>query len=105
MNFGGQDLKAGEMVLFSLAAANRDTQFIDRARDVVIDRDAVPHYAFGAGPHRCLGSHLARQELNIFLGEWCRLVPDYELYDDGPISEHRGSVHGISSLPLRWTIA
>ncbi len=105
MTFGGQDLKAGEMMLFSLAAANRDTQFIRRARQVVIDRDAIPHYAFGAGPHRCLGSHLARQELNIFLGEWCRRVADYELTADGPISEHRGSVHGISSLPLRWTSA
>jgi cytochrome P450 len=103
VTFGGQDLKAGEMVLFSLAAANRDTRFIDRARQVVIERDAVPHYAFGAGPHRCLGSHLARQELNIFLEEWCRRVADYELADDEPISEHRGSVHGISSLALRWT--
>lgn len=105
VSFGGQDLKAGEMVLFSLSAANRDVRYIDRARQVVIDRDAIPHYAFGAGPHRCLGSHLARQELNIFLGEWCKRVAHYELATEEPISEHRGSVHGISSLPLRWTIA
>jgi cytochrome P450 len=101
--FGGQDLKAGDMVLFSLAAANRDPEASQHAREVMFDREAIPHYAFGAGPHRCLGSHLARQELNIFLAEWCARVPEYERATNEEIIEHRGSVHGIAHLPLRWT--
>lgn len=102
-DFGGQHLKAGDMVMFSLAAANRDPAAIARAREVILDRDpAPPHYAFGAGPHRCLGSHLARQELTIALQYWHARLPDYELAGTEPVQEHRGSVHGIAHLPLRW---
>ena len=77
--FGGQELKAGDMVMFSLAAANRDPSATDCAREVMLDRAPAAHYAFGAGPHRCLGSHLARQELTIFLREWHARHPEYEL--------------------------
>ena len=102
--FGGQELKAGDMVMFSLAAANRDPSATDCARQVMLDRAPAAHYAFGAGPHRCLGSHLARQELTIFLREWHARHPEYELATDEPILEHRGSVHGIAHLPLRWDV-
>jgi len=102
VSFGGVDFKSGDMVLFSLCAANRDPEAIDRAREVDFDRQPLPHYAFGAGPHRCLGSHLARQELTIALREWHRRIPHYELATDEPVLEHRGPVHGISHLPLRW---
>jgi cytochrome P450 len=102
VDVGGAEVKAGDMVMFALCAANRDPVAVDRAREVDFGRKAVPHYAFGAGPHRCLGSHLARQELTIALREWHRRIPDYELANDEPVLEHRGSVHGISHLPLRW---
>jgi cytochrome P450 len=105
VTFGGQELRTGDMVMFSLAAADRDPFANDRAREVMFDRVPIPHYAFGAGPHRCLGSHLARQELTIFLREWHQRYPDFELASDEPILEHRGSVHGIAHLPLRWKVA
>lgn len=99
---GGQQIRAGDMVMFSLAAANRDPSAIDRAREVVFGREAPPHYAFGAGPHRCLGSHLARQELTVALEQWHARIPDYELAQSEPVREYRGSVHGVVHLPLRW---
>lgn len=71
---------------------------------MLLGREPSPHYAFGAGPHRCLGSHLARQELSIFLREWHKRYPNFELATDEPILEHRGAVHGISHLPLRWDV-
>jgi cytochrome P450 len=52
----------------------------------------------GAGPHRRLGSHLARQELAVLLEEWHRLIPDYELVEVP--NEHAGGVWGLDSLPL-----
>ena len=100
--FGGCRMSAGEMVMFSLAAANRDPKVVERGRDVVLERPPMPHYAFGAGPHRCLGSHLARKEITIALTKWHAQIPDYSLATDEPIREHRGAVHGVSCLPLQW---
>jgi cytochrome P450 len=99
---GGQDLRAGDMVMFSLAAANRDPAAVDRAREVVLDRPPSPHYGFGAGPHRCLGSHLARLEMDIALRLWHERIPHYEVAADEPLQEYRSTVYGVTRLPLRW---
>ena len=58
------------------------------------------HLAFGGGIHRCLGSHLARQEMAVVLEEWHRHIPDYELAEQA--IEHGGQVWGLDSLKLRW---
>jgi cytochrome P450 len=42
------------------------------------------HFAFGRGPHRCLGSHLARLELRLILEEWHSRIPEYTLAQDKP---------------------
>ncbi|HEX4430799.1 MAG TPA: cytochrome P450 [Frankiaceae bacterium] len=102
VEFGGQQLRKGEMVMFSLCAANRDPSAVDQAREVVLDRDPTPHYTFGAGPHRCIGSHLARLEMEIALREWHSRIPDYELATPEPVQEYRGSIYGLVHLPLRW---
>jgi cytochrome P450 len=99
---GGQQLRAGEMVMFSLAAANRDPAALDRAREVVLDRPSTPHYGFGAGPHRCLGSHLARLEMDVALRMWHERIPHYEVATDEPLREYRSAVYGVTALPLRW---
>lgn len=101
---GGCPVKAGQMVWLPLASANRDPAEFENADRVVIDRTANRHLAFGAGPHRCLGSHLARQELLVGLTEWHKRIPDYEVDDAIPITEHGGQV-GLDNLPLRWTVA
>jgi cytochrome P450 len=99
---GGHQLHAGDMVMFSLAAANRDPDALDQARDVLLERPAAPHYGFGAGPHRCLGSHLARLEMDIALRRWHERVPQYEIAGGEPLVEYRSSVYGVTRLPLRW---
>jgi cytochrome P450 len=98
----GQPIKAGEMVFLPLMAANRDEHEFPDAGRVIIDRPPSRHLAFGAGPHRCLGSHLARLELTIALREWQAAVPDYHLDPATPIREHGGQI-GLSNLPLTWT--
>lgn len=98
----GHLLRAGEIVLFSLAAANRDVSFLADGDRVVLGRDqANPHLTFGAGPHRCLGSHLARIELNVALTEWHRELPDYVVPDGVEVSSYWGNVHGMFDLPLQ----
>ncbi|MCW2721758.1 cytochrome P450 [Pseudonocardia sp.] len=101
-DFHGCPVKAGDMALFPLAAAGRDPQAYDDARTVDLDRGVTRHMSFGAGPHRCLGSHLARQEMAVLLEEWHKLVPDYELVDEP--QESGGGVWGLQSLKLRWSL-
>jgi cytochrome P450 len=94
-------MHAGDMVFLPLAAANRDPREFPDADQVLIDREDNHHIAFGAGPHRCLGSHLARLELNVALTEWHKRVPRYRLDPAVPIREHGGQI-GLDNLPLVW---
>ncbi|TQS45073.1 cytochrome P450 [Cryptosporangium phraense] len=100
---GGCPIKAGQMVWLPIASANRDPAAFPDAGRVVIDRSENRHLAFGDGPHRCIGAHLARQELLIGLTEWHRRIPDYRLDPSVPIREHGGEV-GLDNLPLRWDV-
>jgi cytochrome P450 len=98
----GCPMKAGDMVLLPLVSANRDPKEFERADEVVIDRQNNRHIAFGAGPHRCLGSHLARLELQIAVEGWHDRVPDYEIDTSVPLLEHSAGLIGLNNLPLRW---
>jgi cytochrome P450 len=100
MDFHGCPVKAGDMAAFPMAAAGRDTTAYPEARRVDFDRGVTRHLSFGAGPHRCLGSHLARQELAVVLEEWHRRIPEYEVAEQ-PV-EHGGQVFGLDSLKLSW---
>ena len=104
-DFHGCPLRAGDMVVFPLGSANRDERAFDVGTEFRLDRGYSRHIAFGAGPHRCLGSHLARQEMTIAFEEWHRRIPDYRIDPDGAASEHGGGVYGLDSLPLVWDTA
>jgi cytochrome P450 len=92
-------IKAGDLAVFPLSAARRDESVHSGARRVDLDRETTRHLSFGGGPHRCLGSHLARQELAVVLTEWHQRIPDYELAEQP--TEHSG-VRGLDELRLRW---
>jgi cytochrome P450 len=100
MDFHGCPVKAGDMASFSLAFAGRDAEAYPDARTVDLDRGVTRHLSFGGGPHRCLGSHLARQELAVVLEEWHKRIPNYEV--SGQPIEHGGQVFGVDSLNLTW---
>jgi cytochrome P450 len=69
----------------------------------VLDRAPNNHLAFGAGPHRCLGSHLARRELRVAMEEWHKKIPNYRLDPAVEVIEH-GGMFGIDSLALLWDV-
>jgi cytochrome P450 len=102
LDFHGCPVKAGDMVAFPLSCAGRDESAYDNAKQVDLDRKNPKHISFGAGPHRCLGSHLARQELVVALQEWHRLIPDYRVEDMDAVVEHSGGVYSLETLPLSW---
>jgi cytochrome P450 len=101
----GVHIKAGDLLLVSTALACRDPEEFDHADSVDLDRSQNRHLAFGAGPHRCLGSHLARLELRTALEEFHQQIPDYRIPDGADIKIHGGGVLGIDQLPLEWDIS
>jgi cytochrome P450 len=76
---GGQQIKAGDLVSVCTPAAGRDPAHCENPNEIRFDRRSNRHLAFGAGPHRCLGSHLARIELAIALQEMRELMPNFSI--------------------------
>jgi cytochrome P450 len=69
---------------------------------VDFDRDRNRHLAFGGGPHRCLGSHLARMELRVAMEEWHRRIPDYQVAP-GEAPRYSPGIREVLYLPLVWS--
>ena len=86
-----------------LCSANRDGTEFDEPDDFDIERFPNRHLSFGSGPHRCIGSHLARIELTIALEELHRRIPDYQLVDSDPPIFHSSQVRGCIRLPITFT--
>jgi cytochrome P450 len=88
-------------VVLMFGSANRDAQQYDDPDTVNLGRRAT-HFAFGRGPHRCLGSHLARLELRLVLEEWHKRIPDYELAAGAaPRAPWPAGTLGLDAVPLK----
>jgi cytochrome P450 len=99
----GVAFETGDTVMVMIGAADTDpTEFGDTAGQVDFDRPVNRHLAFGGGPHRCLGSHLARFELMVALEELHRRLPDYRV-PDGVELRYSPGIREIEVLPLEFT--
>lgn len=98
---GGVDIKAGDGCAVLIGAANGDEGEFDAADVVDFEREANRHLAFGAGPHRCLGSHFARLELRVAIEEFHRRIPDYRIAEGAEIRYSPG-IRQADHLPLVW---
>ena len=78
--FGGAQIRAGDLVTISIAAANRDPETFDDPDRYVLDRpNARRHLAFAAGPHVCIGMHLARLEAHTAVARALERLPNLRL--------------------------
>ncbi len=100
----GVSIQAGDSVTLLIGAANTDTCEFADAGEVHFDREANRHLAFGGGPHRCLGSHLARLELRAAMEEFHRRIPDYELAPETTINFSPG-IRQTERLYLNFSAA
>ena len=101
----GVRMEPGDTVMLMLGAADTDPEeFGERASEFDLHRDVNRHLAFGGGPHRCLGSHLARFELRIALEEWHRRIPEYSVPDGAELVYSPG-IREIAELPLEFRAA
>ncbi|MEU0400892.1 cytochrome P450 [Streptomyces sp. NPDC006197] len=101
---GGVLVSAGEPVLVSPAAANRDPSVFPDADDLVLDRTGAPHLGFGHGAHFCLGAHLARLELQVALETALRRLPGLRLAvpEDELRWKTGGIVGSLVDLPVTF---
>jgi cytochrome P450 len=76
---GGHLIKEGEKVIIYWASADRDDSEFPCPDDFDLERKANRHLAFGAGPHRCAGSNLARLNLRVALEEILPRLQDLRL--------------------------
>jgi cytochrome P450 len=103
VNVGGMTLPPGTPVRLCMAAINRDGSDAVSTDELVMDGKVHRHWGFGGGPHRCLGSHLARIELTIVVAEWLRQIPDFELPPGyRPDIKFPSKTFALRELPLSW---
>jgi cytochrome P450 len=104
VEIAGQRIEAGEMVMSSLPAANRDPALVDHPEDLDVTRGAIGHLAFGHGVHHCLGAPLARAEMRIAYPALLRRFPGLRLA--GPDADVQlrdtSAIYGVASLPVAW---
>ena len=100
--FQGCPMHAGDRVLMSFPAANRDPRQFDDPDEVILDREHNRHVAFGAGIHRCAGSNLARLELRVALQTWMERIPEFELVDPTEVTWAGGQVRGPRRCLVRF---
>jgi cytochrome P450 len=101
----GEELHPGDKVVLYYASANRDEAVFDDPYRFDVLRNPNPHLGFGAaGPHFCLGAHLARREIDVMLRELLTRLPDIEVSGEPDWAQSR-FVNGIKHLPCRFTPA
>jgi cytochrome P450 len=99
----GTKVSAGDVVVCSLSGANRDPAMGENVEAFEPSSPTRPHLAFGHGFHRCVGSELARMELQVAFRALARRFPDLSLAvePNGLRFRSLSIVYGLDSLPVR----
>jgi cytochrome P450 len=104
IDVGGQLIHKGEGVLVLLAAANRDEAVFENSDAFDIVRKPHRHMSFGAAIHQCIGSPLARAELQMAFDTLFKRVPTLRLAvaPDDIKYKFDSLFFGVHSLPVSW---
>ncbi|KUH67615.1 cytochrome [Mycolicibacterium novocastrense] len=106
VELGGHTFRPGQSVIVNYASANRDEREFRDAGRCILDRRENRHLGFGAGVHRCLGSNLARLELQIGIEQVLARMPDLAIDPDASPHFHGSSVtRGFRSVPVVFSPA
>lgn len=96
----GTKMKEGDFVMLNYAASSRDPRVVENPQKIDITRSSVLHSAFGVGPHRCIGSNLARLELRCFLEEWLKRIPSFAVKPGTNPKYETGFLRSMRNLNL-----
>lgn len=102
MEFHGVRMQAGDKVMMTTPFGAVDPLSYDNPLQVDFTRKSNTKTTFGAGPHVCPGSMLARIEIKILLEEWLPRIPDFTLDPADPPRIRTGVNGSVEYLPLVW---
>jgi cytochrome P450 len=105
VTIGDHLIAAGEGVRALLNAANRDPRVFENPDVFDVHRNPRQHIAFGYGVHQCLGQPYARVEMQVAFETLLRRMPTLELavpFEEVPF-KYESAVHGVHSVPVKWT--
>ena len=103
MELGGEQIRAGDKVVVYHAAANRDPEVFEFPDEFNIERAPNDHVTFGAGPHFCLGAHLARMQMNAIFDQALTRLPNLSL-NGTPEYLVSNFQNGLKHLPIKWGV-
>ena len=99
-----RSIRAGEPVVLSVPAANRDPAHFPDPDRLDLGREPTGHLAFGHGVHQCLGQQLARVEMRIGFSHLLAALPGLRLAV--PVEQVRMRddmfIYGVKELPVSW---
>jgi len=98
----GIQLLKGEEVVLMYPAGSLDPHTFPQPGKFDLDRENKSHLGFGAGPHRCVGAHLARIELNVMYEEWLAAIPHFRMDPDNPPTFHTGGILSLEQMHILW---
>ena len=101
-HFAGVDIPGGSEVLFGITSANRDPRVFSQPDRFDPERSEREFLSFGHGLHFCLGSHLARREMEVSLRVFAERLPDLELAGSDEVGIAGTVLRGPKQLPVRF---
>jgi cytochrome P450 len=100
VELAGTQIEPGSMILGLVAAANRDPAQVKEPEVFDVTRERVPSLSFGAGPHYCLGAHLAGMQGEALFPRLLRRFPRLRLAGPPVYSAPGSTLRGLESLPI-----
>jgi cytochrome P450 len=101
-DYKGLCFREGDKIYVSPLLAGMDERRFTDAWSIDFQRREGQHASFGAGPHRCPGQLLALVEIRVFIEEWLKAIPEFELKPGDPPVYGTGQVNCVERLMLEW---
>jgi cytochrome P450 len=102
VELGGVQIRAGERVQIQYDAANRDERRFARPEELVLDEPRPGHLSFGSGVHRCMGSHLARLQIEVAFDELFSRIRDIRLVPGADLVWVAGVDNCLREVPIEF---
>lgn len=102
--YRGVKLKRGDMILLPTSLHGLDPDENKDPWRLDLHRSGGRHSTFGAGPHRCVGLHLARLEVMVTIEEWLKRIPEFRMKPGTNPRYFAGIVAAVQNVQLEWDV-